>query len=203
MLGDVTELKWNNRDLENCKTVVRRYCGPSQRSVVVQAGGCYGVFAKWLSGYFEFVYTFEPAPALFNTLVFNVQEHNVIKLQAALGIDRRLITPVCTLPPGKPILHPGMTHTESNEQSFVPTIRIDDLGLRDCDLIYLDIEGDEFAALCGARKVLTNLRPVIVCEINSALERKGFTRYDLFAYLRELDYAHADSFHSDEVFISR
>jgi FkbM family methyltransferase len=200
MLGDATELRWNDRDLGTCKHVVRSYCG--QRAAAVQAGGCYGVLAKWLASEFKRVYTFEPDPALFNALVGNVQEHNVVKLQAALGRERKRL--VYTYMPqrlDKARLHPGMTRAQEGDQGFIPTMMIDDLGLKNCDLIYLDIEGDELYALQGAQATLAVHKPVVVCEVNSSLEQRGLTRYQIFAFMREAGYIEREHVHSDIVFV--
>ena len=199
VIGDPIELKYNERDLETCKHVVETYC--RSKRIAVQAGGCYGVFPKWLSKKFDCVYTFEPSPELFNTLTINVPEHNVIKLQAAIGRDRkRMVRPVLALRAGKRVLHPGMTRVEANG-GFIPTLRLDDLGVDSCDLLYLDIEGDELLALQGAQATIAAHRPVVVCEINSSLEERGYQRYDIFAYLRELGYIQTEMIHSDVVFI--
>jgi FkbM family methyltransferase len=202
MRGDATELKWNDRDLQACKYVVQHYCDPLHRQVVIQAGGCYGVFAKWLAGEFKYVYTFEPDPALFTALVANVQEHNVVKLQAAIGRERkRLVYTYLPDRPNKPSKHPGMTRADPGNDGFIPTMKIDDLGLRACDLIYLDTEGDEYYALQGAQATLLLYKPVVVCEINSSTEERGLTRYQIFAFMREAGYQEKERINSDVVFV--
>src|SRR5262245_26307556 len=134
MLGDAVELHWNRKDLESLKSVVTTYC--HKRNAAVQAGGCFGVFAQYLAAEFAAVYVFEPDPAIFRALAENVTEKNVVLLQAALGFQRQLVHTVLQRRPDKPhSLHPGMTMTVPG--GLIPTLRIDDLDLPQCDLIYL------------------------------------------------------------------
>ena len=198
-VGDPLELKWNKKDLESLKAVLSLV--PNKR-VAVQAGGCLGVFAKHLASCFEHVYTFEPSPSMFSTLVWNVPEENVIKFQAALGSRHEMVDPVCKLRgnDGKTVLHCGMTHLVPN-QGYVPTIRLDDLALPACDLIYLDVEGYELFALQGARETITKYKPVIACEINRGIEYFGISGDDLRTHIRLLGYRFHDRHRSDEVWV--
>src|SRR5215475_14463669 len=125
MQGDPVELNWNRKDLESLKSVVTTYC--TRREVVVQAGGCYGVFADYLAGEFAAVYVFEPDPHLFRVLTTNIPQPNVVLLQAALGFHRNRVGTELVRRPDKPnSLHPGMTRTSPH--GIIPTLRIDDLG---------------------------------------------------------------------------
>ena len=73
----------------------------------------------------------------------------------------------------------------------VPITRLDDWAagsdLRGLDLIKLDIEGQELAALQGAENLLARYRPRIVCEIHRHADvpyRPG----EIVAWLRERGY---------------
>ncbi len=130
-----------------------------QRSVV-QAGGACGVFPAFLGTCFEHVYTFEPHPLNFYCLARNVPEPNVYKIQAAIGSRH-----------GPVALSWETRHRDRNYGAFfvsgngsIPMLRIDDLGLTDCDLIYLDVEGLETEVLKGARETLGRSHPVVVVE---------------------------------------
>lgn len=200
MRGDALLLKWNAKDLESLQEVVRQWC--MRRRSVVQAGGCLGVFAQYLAGEFQQVYTFEPDPAMFALLVANVSEPNVVKLQAALGHARgRMVSTECSLREndGNTKLHGGMTRTESG--GFLPTLKIDDLGLEDCDLIYLDVEGDEMYAIMGALETIRHCKPVLVCEINRGIDYRGINREVFASYICGLGYRHAATLRSDYVFV--
>jgi FkbM family methyltransferase len=195
--GDPRVLKWNAKDLESLKAIVREYC--SEHRSAVQAGGCLGVFASWLSFHFAKVYTFEPDPRMFSTLVSNVPAANVVKLQAALGCERgRLVETVCSLRGNEQTLHQGMTRTESG--GHVPTLRLDDLAIADCDLLYLDIEGDELPALMGAIATIKRSKPIVVCEINSASDHRAIPRSAVPDLLRSVGYDLTTKYRSDHVF---
>lgn len=199
LIGDPLELKWNKKDLESLKAVLPLV---TNRRVVVQAGGCLGVFAKYLATRFEHVYTFEPSSLMFPTLVWNVPEPNVIKFQAALGAKQEMVDPVCKLRgnDGKTSLHCGMTHLVPGK-GFVPTIKLDDLAIPACDLIYLDVEGYELFALQGARETIAKYKPVIACEINRGIEYFGITGDDLRTHIRLLGYRFQARHRSDEVWV--
>lgn len=198
LAGSLAELKWNRKDLCSLEQVIKLV---PERSAVIQAGGCLGVFAKYLANEFETVYTFEPDPHNFAKLVHNVPELNVIKLQAALGCSRGLVRTECSLRgnDGKTVLHEGMTRVEYGGGT-IPTLMIDDLDLSRCDLIYLDVEGYEFYALRGAIRTIERCRPVIVCEVNRGIQYFGLEPDDLRVWLRMRRYEPVAKFRSDEVF---
>lgn len=57
------------------------------------------------------------------------------------------------------------------------------------DLIKLDIEGSELAALKGMQEVLHNFKPLIIAEINpDTLGLFNLTPVDIFAYLNKLEF---------------
>jgi FkbM family methyltransferase len=140
--------------------------------VVVQAGGNCGMYPRLLAQHFKRVYTFEPDPLNFHCLVNNTQLENVIKIQAALGDENRLIT----------VVRGGFsnvgTHTvaENNEAQLtwvvpfqsvltnIPCMTLDTLNLDQCDFIQLDVEGYEAKVLRGAKNTIEKFKPAISCE---------------------------------------
>jgi len=201
-VGDPVELKWNRKDLENLQTVLASGHIKKRRSAV-QAGGCLGIFPKYLATEFDVVYTFEPSPILFPQMVLNAPEQNIVRFQAALGHSRGMVDPVCSLRgnDGKTVLHAGMTRVESG--GVIPTMRLDDLLLPRCDLIYLDIEGWELFALQGALRTISSCRPVIVCEINRGCEYVGITQDEVRDTIYTMGYNHAGTMRSDYMFVPR
>lgn len=140
--------------------------GPCYRSCV-QAGGNMGVWPWLLSKNFLNVYTFEPDPICFKYLCRNVPEHHVHKFQAALGNKR-----------GQVALdyvdyNLGAQYIATQRPGTIPVLRIDDLSLTDCDLIYLDIEGFELNALYGGYNTIKNCLPVIVVEDKGLSDKYG------------------------------
>lgn len=75
----------------------------------------------------------------------------------------------------------------------VDTIRLDDwaqeAGIQRLDFVKIDIEGSEYAALLGARRLLRGFRPIVVAELNGVcLARNRHTPDDVLRLLREAGY---------------
>lgn len=149
---------------ETAETISRLQDMPRRR-VCVQAGGNCGQLVRELAGLFEAVYTFEPDGRNFAALAVNTAScTNVFRFQAALGEDE-----------ARGVLR-GMgngddKHPDDNCGALfmsgvgrIPTLTVDDLGLTDVDLLMLDIEGGELAALRGARRTIFASNPLIVFE---------------------------------------
>lgn len=174
---------------------VNVYCGiPRYRRVVVQAGGNCGIFPRAMADLFDTVYTFEPDPLNFYCLVQNASASNIVKFQAGLGVDRQLlrITPLYPDNIAGFAVAPG---------GYIPTMRIDDLGLNCCDLIQLDVEGSEFGALLGARETITRHRPVIVLELKGLPGSFGAEDATVLALLSQMGYRSQQRFANDEIFV--
>lgn len=138
--------------------------------VAVQAGGNVGVWPAYLAARFEVVYTFEPATENFNCLARNCPDSNILKFQAALGFARGCIGMAYDPDPkGRRFMSRGFVQGPG----MVPVLRIDDLGLRACDLIQLDIEGAEPDALQGALETIRAHCPVLMVEDKGHSERYG------------------------------
>jgi FkbM family methyltransferase len=148
---------------------------------VVQAGGHIGIFPAKLSAMFKRVYTFEPEYQNFQCLVRNASAKNVFPQRAALGAangGRRMD------------VQPRNTggHQLSHDPGEIPMLRIDDLGLTDCDAFVLDLEGFEFFALLGATQTIMRCRPLIIIEENKKSRGQGFQPGAVALLLNSLDY---------------
>lgn len=135
-------------------------------NVAVQAGGNCGVWPRRMAEQFGAVYTFEPDAQNFTALAVNTADcSNVIRFQAVLGdapgfVDLERHTINCG------------AHYVSGA-GLIPILRIDDLALSACDLIYLDIEGYELKALNGAAQTIARHRPVVAFEDKGLSEKFG------------------------------
>lgn len=148
------------------------------RRVVVQAGGNCGVWPRRMSEIFETVYTFEPDARNFVALSVNTADcHNVVRIQAALGDEHGLIDLE------RRTVNCGAHYI--NGPGPIPVLRIDDLPLPACDMIYLDIEGYEFKALHGAERTIATYRPVIAVEDKGLSDRYGTVQGDIEAWLAQ------------------
>lgn len=150
------------------------------KKVLVQAGGNCGLYIKKFAKLFDHVYTFEPDPVNFYCLNLNVTEPNVYKYQAALGFHR---IPISTRNDAPFNVGASYVAAEGN----IPTLRIDDLGLKECSAIQLDIEGFELFALQGAEETIKRCNPIIVVEFGWE-HRYGVRKSDIQYYLEALNY---------------
>jgi len=83
---------------------------------------------------------------------------------------------------------------------ILPTMRIDDLGLDACDLIYLDVEGSELNALRGAAVTIDRYKPVIAIEENELCEQFGVSRGEVGLWLQTFGYREIARSHNDIYF---
>lgn len=162
------------------------------KNICVQAGGNCGVFPKYLSDKFNYVYTFEPDPTNYLCLTSNVPQTNVFKFPSALGDEYGCI---------------DLERDEANCGAYqvdgkgsIPTMRIDDLALPGCDLIYLDIEGMEYKALVGGLETITKFRPVIATEEKSLGGRYGVFENTISGWLENLGYKQVGRLANDSIY---
>lgn len=132
-----------------------------RRTVCVQAGGHVGLWPRELAKAFDTVYTFEPEQANFAALTRNCDAHNIYAARGALG-DKR--GPVAIDKGAVSGLHRIHMDPDGPAAGEIPQYQVDDLGLRDCAAIVLDVEGFELPALVGAYKTLQRFRPLVVVE---------------------------------------
>lgn len=143
-----------------------KVCGERKRTAV-QAGGNIGLWPLRLAKYFQRVITFEPEPYSFDCLTANVKSLGIECHRKALGavpmlcgIERRSL--------GSHRIIQGVS---------VQMIPLDSLQLRDVDLLQLDIEGTEHAALMGAQLTVTRCRPVVMLELLSSAAEKACAEF--------------------------
>lgn len=198
MKGSDACLKWSFRDLENLDFALANHVG--QKRTAIQAGGNLGIFPKRLAEEFAKVYAFEPDAKLFACATHNAPEENIFHIEAALGNEHSPVSMsgVRRDNSGR-AAHEGLTHVAG--PGSIVQMRIDDLGVHDCDLIYLDIEGFEYFALLGAQATIERCRPVIVVEVNGNCEHYGITERTLRKWIRERGYKCRYNLHSDEVYV--
>jgi FkbM family methyltransferase len=143
-----------------------------QRRVVLQAGGCIGIWPARFAELFRRVITFESHPDNLACMRHNLDGiHNLEIVHGALG-------------DGSPVVQHDSAKGNAGGHYVLPaaegtrSLRIDDLGLDVCDLIQLDIEGSEYWALCGAAKTIQRCRPVVVIEEKVWRGRRGSVSHD-------------------------
>jgi FkbM family methyltransferase len=196
MRGSHECLKLNLHDLPSLDFVMGITPG---RSVAIQAGGNLGLFPKRLAEEFELVYTFEPDPGLFAILRHNASEQNIWPVQAALGDSNNPVgLKRCRRSKFEAPVHEGLTHVSGDGD--IPQVRIDDLYLKACDLIYLDIEGYELNALRGAEQTLRRFMPILAVESNACAKHYGHSREELHEWIVAHGYKKKLRMRGDDVY---
>lgn len=171
------------------KEKILNYVPDYKRKVVVQAGGNMGMYPRLLSDIFESVYTFEPDPVNFHCLVANCQRDNIIKMNAALGYKHEMVS-ISVERFVDWDTNYGVRDVVKKDNSHIPTFMIDDLDLKYCDLIMLDVEGYELNILKGAVKTIEKFKPVIFAEYAEPC----------IPYLQSFGYAAIDRSFGDIIF---
>lgn len=178
-----------NRRVAQCAEAVQAVKALNiKHDVMVQAGGNWGYWPRQFSALFNAVYTFEPDATCFACLTSNTDSlPNVVRLQAALGFERELVD-----------LWRDVDTTGNqkiNGPGIYPTLRIDDLNLPICDLIYLDIEGGEMDGLLGATGTIDRCQPIVIYEHRKSFDPKQKVQH----YMHSLHYEHIDTIGNDVV----
>lgn len=166
--------------------------------VMVQAGGNCGMQIIKFAEFFDYVYTFEPEPKNFYCMNKNLVHKNVIKIQACIGDERGMVN-----------LSPWGNEERGYESGgyhvggsggYIPTLMIDDLGLEQCDLIQLDVEGYQLKALNGAIQTIQKFKPVI-CTEHAWIERYGGTPQEVDSFLTSLGYLAVANYTTDNIYV--
>lgn len=180
---------------QNVPELISRFV--PKHNVVVQAGGMAGMYPRFYQEIFETVYTFEPDPINFQCLVRNT-DHSVIKSQSCLGNAPGLVTMSYdeSLGPVRP--NRGGLYIKGSGN--IPTYTIDSLGLEQCDLIHLDVEGSEGFALQGAEQTIQKHHPVIALEMYGHGEKFGWPDDRLHSMLEDWGYHHIIDVCEDRVY---
>ena len=173
---------WENHHAPSIIKYVKNY------RVAIQAGGNQGMYPRLLSRLFQHVYTFEPDPLNFKTLVLNIDQDNITPFQAALGSHSGM----CTINRVS-MTNVGMHTINEVSEPKVPILGLDSvLHLKHCDLIMLDLEGYELNALKGMLRIIEMHKPVIFVERPSA---------DVHTLLANFGYIYAGPSSMDGVFV--
>ncbi len=162
--GDfVSEYQKRDRD------VAYRYVKHWRRALDV--GANVGIFARDFATRFEEVVAFEPVPAAKECLSLNVPS-NVRIEGCAIADETRVLEMyptvknsggsfICNHPQ---IMTPDGVRLKRNKTLQVQARTIDTFNFDAVDLIKLDVQGAEYAALIGARETILQHRPVVMVE---------------------------------------
>lgn len=156
--------------------------------LAIQAGGCVGVWPRYLRTIFSEVFTFEPSLENYELMCRNLGELDIHKVNGALSdhVGR------C----GMKLNPANCGDDQTVPGDMVDTWTIDSLACYP-DLIYLDIQGDEYHALKGAEQTLQRCSPIIGIEVDNKLAKlKG----DAVALLKDYGYVQFGKHSQDWLF---
>ncbi|MFG1432370.1 FkbM family methyltransferase [Xanthobacter sp. V2C-8] len=153
--------------------------------------GTHALAFAWMVGREGQVLSFEPQARSFALLEENVRANALDQVQlhhAAVGsapghINLEPMNIDDTINFGGLTVHEVQAGGGALEEEKAEVVTIDSLGLARCDFIKLDVEGTEDAALRGAERTITRLRPVIYAECNSLADAaRSFAELKSFGY---------------------
>lgn len=94
-------------------------------------------------------------------------------------------------------------YVELDDKGDTLAITIDSLGLPECGLIKLDLEGAEGLALIGARQTIAKYRPVLIVELFREQSRRfGHTEAAVMEIIKGLGYRQAIASGPNRVFVN-
>jgi len=167
---------WPDDD-EQCHPVVPGQVYDVQKAIdcctnhrtVIQAGGNVGIWALFLSEYFNEVHTFEPDWDNFKCLKKNVEGFSNV-LPYNVGLANKFGVSSLRRDPKNVGAHQRIDGDE-----FI-CVFLDQFSYDHVDLVILDIEGCEPLVLSGAAKIIDKCRPVIMVEDKGLSTRYGYAK---------------------------
>lgn len=174
--------------------IMAHWSGP--RRLVIQAGAHIGIWPMRLAELFDRVLCFEAETENADCCAANLAELESVRFIRGAVSDRSGHVRLA--------VHGKSTavHHIASRGSKVPSYRIDDFCLDDVDAVFLDIEGAEIAALCGATRTLERCKPMVVAEECQYVARYGHKRGDIEKLLQPLGYRRVARVGDDLVFIA-
>jgi FkbM family methyltransferase len=173
----------------------------TNEDTVVDAGANLGYHAIQFGFLSKKVYAFEPQPLVFNqfcsNILFNDLNDVIVPFRYALG-DKSEVKQMWSIEKedfgqgiynwgGRGLEHEQAAHTsdETREYDQVQVTTLDSFSFPACSLFKIDIQGYEYYAFMGAKKLIETNKPIILLE--SAPERSELD-VKVLDYLKELGY---------------
>ena len=143
-----------------------------RRSVCIDIGAHVGLWAMWLTDFFDKVIAFEPVPQFATIFPYNVDMTKVELHEIALGDSFGEVTisiPV-DMTGNSHIAIPGKSPDRRDGHGPVDQVKgvslqpLDSMEFGAVDFIKIDVEGYELPVVRGAEKTIRKFRPNIVIE---------------------------------------
>ena len=156
--------------------------------VIVDVGAFIGTHSIFFANQVAnggYVYAIEPQRTSFNMLCGNIALNgllNVKAVYAAAGSESGVIA-VPVLDPNTKQNFGAVRLEKYNQGDLVGKMALDDMKLKRCNLIKIDVEGMEIQVLQGARRVIESLHPVLFVE-NNRLENSK----EVISFITQMHY---------------
>jgi FkbM family methyltransferase len=167
-LGEVIDVGiYLNRYEPDMAAAMEKLCRPGSTVLDIGANiGAHTLRIAKLVGESGRVYAFEPTDYAYQKLVHNIslnQFRNIIPIQIVLS-DRNLLRQSVSFRSSWPT-----KGSPKDRESVVDFTRLDDWykkgNIDHVDLIKLDVDGNEYSVIMGAKSLLANQRPPILMEV--------------------------------------
>lgn len=166
-------------------------------SCAIDGGAHVGTWSKVMAERFARVIACEPSPDTFACLDRNLAETTVERRHVALGAVAGSVD-MTILPEQAARGNTGARYVQPGGP--VPMETIDSWRLPTLGFLKLDIEGSEYAALCGATKTLRRCRPIVLFENKFLWTRHfGIPKDAVARHLKGLGYQFLERISRDEI----
>lgn len=164
------------------------------RRVAIDVGAHVGIWTCEMIAQFDEVYAFEPAPDSFACLLRNV-DYARSRPGSARTVHLRNLAVGKEIGRGSLLADPlpkrqgntGARYVDADHAGPVSVLPLDDLGLKTCDFLKIDVEGAELNVLTGAAGTISRCEPVVMVEIGKTPpERFGHTPARVHEFLGQL-----------------
>jgi FkbM family methyltransferase len=191
------QLFWYGYYERELGTLIKKILGPGDVFLDVGANIGYFSLLAAIQQPSAKVIAFEPVSSVFDKLEENISINNaknITAIKVAVGKKNEAREIYISGADNMGMSSFQKPENYSGRFEKVNTIAIDEWirssGLPGINLIKLDIEGSEFAALEGMNETLQNFKPLVITEINpAALKAFDLAPADIFNYLKKLDYS--------------
>ena len=178
----------------------------TQKRVALHIGSHYGFKSKILSEIFDEVHTFDFDNKINQYMKMNINKFNIknIKVNSfGLGSENKNVETSDYLKK-KNIHGPLSNHIIENSKGKHKIKRLDDLKIKNIDLMIIDTEGYELNVLKGGIKTIKNFSPIIIMEIHKKKDltsRYGYNKIESYNFLKSLGYIDKGYINEEKILI--
>lgn len=167
-----------------------------KRGVAVDVGAHVGTWTINLADRFKKVIAFEPDRVNLSYLCNNIKKANLKNVDiyhAAIGSKEG----ECKITDGEN--NSGQSHVTQGKGT--PVYALDDVIEEKIDFLKVDAQGFEFFVLMGARRIISDSRPVICLDWSGHAERYGISYQRLEILLKALKMQHVQTVKTNEIWV--